>query len=131
VVVWVTVLDFRQGRPGRLWFDVFMFLVLGVAGLLLGFLSFVSLHAVTRNNVNLLWALPTNLILASALARKVRRRWATGLLWVTAAAAALFVLGWALWSQELPLATLPLGLAVAVRSAALAMGGRRNETVAA
>ncbi|MBT8462094.1 MAG: DUF4105 domain-containing protein, partial [Gemmatimonadetes bacterium] len=97
VVVWVTVLDFRQGRPGRLWFDVFMFLVLGVAGLLLGFLSFVSLHAVTRNNVNLLWALPTNLILASALARKVRRRWATGLLWVTAAAAALFVLGWALW----------------------------------
>jgi hypothetical protein len=131
VVLWVTVLDFRQGRSGRPWFDVFMFLVLGVAGLLIGFLSFVSLHAVTRNNVNLLWALPTNLVVAWALIGAERRRWARVLLWVTAAAAALFVLGWVLWSQELPLATLPLGLAVAVRSAALAMGRRSNETAAA
>ncbi len=130
-VVWITALDLRQEGSGRPWLDVPLFALLGCAGLVIVFLSFVSLHSVTRNNVNLLWALPTNLFLASALARKVRRRWATGLLWVTAAAAALFVLGWALWSQELPLATLPLGLAVAVRSAALAMGGRRNETVAA
>lgn len=130
VVLWVTVLDFRQGRSGRPWFDVFMFLILGVAGLLLGFLAFVSLHAVTRNNVNLLWALPTNLVVAWTLMGAERRPWARVLLWVTAAAAALFVLGWVLWSQELPLATLPLGLAVAVRSAALAMGRRSDETAA-
>ncbi len=127
VVVWVTVLDLRQGRSGRAWLDAPLFLLLGCAGVLIVFLSFVSLHAVTRNNVNLLWALPTNLLLAWTLARNGRKRWATGLLWVTAAAAAVFVLGWTLWSQELPLATLPLGLAVAVRSGALAFIGPGND----
>lgn len=131
VVVWVTALDFRQGRSGRPWLDVPLFAVLGCAGLLIVFLSFVSMHAVTRNNVNLLWALPTNLPLAWTLARNGRKRWATVLLWVTAAAAAVFVLGWALWSQELPLATLPLGLAVAVRSGALAFLRPGNKTAAA
>ena len=131
VVVWVTVLDFRQGRSGRPWLDVPLFGLLGGAGLLIAFLSFVSLHAVTRNNVNLLWALPTNLLLVWTLVRSGRKRWASVLLWVTAAAAAVFVLGWILWNQEVPLATLPLGLAVAVRSGALALRGRKPGTATA
>jgi len=125
IVLGVTVLDGRRGKSGRPWLDVPLFVLLGAAGLLLAFLSFVSLHAVTRNNVNLLWALPTNLAVAWTLVRDGRARWATALLWMTAAAAVLFVVGWFFWSQELPLATLPLAVAVAVRSGWLALGGAR------
>jgi hypothetical protein len=127
VVVWLTAADVRRGRAGRRWLDVLLYVALGVAGLLLCFLAFVSLHAVTRNNVNLLWALPTNLVVAGLLAGKKRGPWTAGLLWLTAASAMVFVLGWALWSQELPLATLPLAVAVAVRSVTLALRGGRAE----
>ena len=126
IIVGVTVLDARLGRWGRPWLDVPFFALLGGAGLVLAFLSFVSLHAVTRNNVNLLWALPTNVGVAWALVRTRRGRWVVALLWLTAGAAAAFALGWPLWSQELPLATIPLSLAVAIRSGALALGVRRS-----
>jgi hypothetical protein len=127
LIVWITAMDLRRGRAGRSWIDVPLYVALGIAGLLVCFLAFVSLYTVTRHNVNLLWALPTNLVVAGLLMRKKRGPWTAGLLWLTAASAAAFALGWALWSQELPLATLPLAVAVAVRSAALAVRGGRAE----
>ncbi|MCL7971565.1 MAG: DUF4105 domain-containing protein [marine benthic group bacterium] len=124
-VVVLTVLDARGGRSGRPWFDVPVFALLGVAGLLIGFLWFVSLHAVTRGNVNLLWALPTGLALVWGLRGARRKPWVVVLLWITAAGAGAFVGGWALWSQEVPVATLPLALAVTIRAGGLAVLGRR------
>jgi len=102
-----------------------MLLALGAAGLLIGFLWFVSLHEVTKNNLNLLWALPTNLLLAALYSRQRGRPWKIILLAGTAACALLFAIGWPLWPQELPLATLPLSVAVAVRMCGLALVERR------
>jgi len=130
LVVWITVLDLRSNRPGRAWLDVPLFALLGLTGLLIAFLWFVSLHAVTKGNANLLWALPTNLVLAWASVRSGGRRWVEFLLWGTAVASLLFVLGWPLWKQEVPLATLPLAVAVVIRTTALAMARRRAGTVA-
>ena len=125
LVATLTVLDARGSRSGRPWFDIPLFAALGVTGLLIVFLAFISLHAVTRNNVNLLWALPTGLALAWGLRGATRRSWETVLLWITAAAAAVFVGGWALWSQEVPVATLPLALGVMIRAGGLVVLGRR------
>ncbi len=125
LVVWVTVLDVRTRRSGRSWLDVPLFALLGVAGMIIAFLWFVSIHSVTKSNVNLLWALPTNLALAWVFFRSSGERWVGGLLWGTAAAAAIFVLGWPVWAQEVPFATLPLALAVVVRAAGLARARRR------
>lgn len=120
LVVWLTALDLRGRTPGRAWFDRPVFLVLGGAGLLILFLWFVSLHEVTRANLNLLWALPTGLVLAGLGRRSAGNRARFFLLALTAASAGIFALGWPFWTQELPLATLPLSLAVAFRSAGLA-----------
>lgn len=128
LVVWITVLDLRSNRPRRAWLDVPLFALLGLIGLLIAFLWFVSVHPVTKRNANLLWALPTNLVLAWTLVRSDGGRWVEGLLWGTATSAAIFVLGWPLWTQELPLATLPLALALAIRTAGLAVARRRRET---
>lgn len=130
LVAWITVLDLRSNRSGRAWLDVPFFTLLGLAGLLIAFLWFIALHEVTKRNVNLLWALPTNLALAWSLVGAQRGRWAVALLWITALAAAVFAFGWAAWSQELPLATLPLALAVGVRSIFLAVSSRKAEVAA-
>jgi hypothetical protein len=125
LVIWITALDQRSGRGGRAWLDVPFFGLLGLAGLLVVFLWFISLHPVTKQNVNLLWTLPTNLLLAWAVRRTSRIGWVGPLLWGTAIASAFFVLGWPLWTQEVPPATLPLAAAVVIRTAGLALAKRR------
>jgi hypothetical protein len=121
LVAWITILDLRSNRSGRAWLDVPFFALLGLAGLLIVFLWFIALHGVTKRNVNLLWALPTNLALAWATVRYSGKRWVEALLWGTAIASLLFLLGWPLWRQEVPFATLPLAAAVALRTAGLAV----------
>ncbi len=130
LVAWITILDLRANRSGRAWLDVPFFALLGLTGLLIVFLWFIALHAVTKRNINLLWALPTNLALAWATVRCSGKRWVEALLWGTAIAALLFVLGWPLWSQEVPLATLPLAAAVVLRTAAMAVTRRRARLAA-
>ena len=127
LVAWITILDLRSNRSGRAWLDVPFYTLLGLAGLLIVFLWFIALHAVTKRNVNLLWALPTNLALAWASVRCSGKRWVEALLWGTALASLLFLVGWPLWRQEVPLATLPLAAAVALRTAGLAVARRRAE----
>jgi hypothetical protein len=128
LVIWITVVDLHSNRSGRAWLDVPFFALLGLAGLLIVFLWFIALHPVTKQNVNLLWALPTNLALAWAVVRCPGRRSVEALLCGTGIAALLFVLGWPLWRQEVPLATLPLAVAVVLRTAGLAAARRRART---
>jgi hypothetical protein len=124
-VAWITILDLRSGRQGRAWLDIPFFGLLGLTGLLVFFLWFISVHQVTKRNVNLMWALPSNLVLVWGVARTGGKLWVELLLWGTAAASLLFVLGWPLWTQEVPLATLPLAAAVVIRTAGLALAKRR------
>ena len=130
LVAWITMLDLRSNRSGRAWLDVPFFTLVGLTGLLIVFLCFIALHPVTKRNVNLLWALPTDLALAWAAARSGEKRWVQPLLWGTAIASLLFVLAWPFWSQEVPLATLPLAVAIVVRTAGLALARRRAATAA-
>lgn len=48
-------------RRWSLVFDRFLFVVLGLIGLVIFFLWFISEHHATDNNMNMLWALPTHL----------------------------------------------------------------------
>jgi hypothetical protein len=51
-------------------FDTIFLIATGIFGLLILFLWFFTVHGVTMYNWNLLWALPTNIILAFMLKRK-------------------------------------------------------------
>lgn len=117
------------GRPRRL--DAVFFGVLGVAGLAIVFLWFVSLHEVTDNNFNLAWALPTHLLLAGALWRGSVGRRAGLYCALTAGLTALLLLGMAVgaWPQELPAALAPLLLLIAVRAGWLGRAGLRSPGV--
>ena len=118
--VWVIYRDMRAARPERRLFDGLLFGVAGVAGLIIVFFWFISLHAVTHWNMSLLWAWPTHLIAAGALVRRSQAAWLQSYLMATALVTLGVVLAWFFLPQELPAAALPFLLLLVARSAALA-----------
>ncbi|MDX2134039.1 MAG: DUF4105 domain-containing protein [Saprospiraceae bacterium] len=82
--------------------------VLGLSGLLMLFMWVGTDHITTKNNWNLLWALPTHLIFAYTPWRRYH--------WMAAGALALLVLlGWFFIPQQLPVEMVPvLGLILGV-----------------
>lgn len=51
--------------------DFILFFILGVIGILLLFMWFGTDHALCANNYNLLWALPTNLVMAFVVHKRI------------------------------------------------------------
>ncbi len=82
----------------------------------MAFLWFISLHGVTDSNLNLAWALPTHLVVAVAIARDAARRWVDAYLAVTTILAAVLLIGFPFWPQQLPTALIPLLLLIVVRT---------------
>ena len=72
----IAVLSFLTRSKWSLFFkifDYFFFFTLGAIGILLLFMWFGTEHAMAKNNFNLLWALPTHLLVAFMLFSK--RNW--------------------------------------------------------
>jgi len=126
LTVVLAVHDGRRGAEARPWLDTPLFGFLGIAGVFVTFVWLVSLHGVARDNINILWALPTHLMLAWVVARGARGQWLATYLWLTAALAGLFVAGWPYWTQEVPVALVLLAAAAGVRSGTLAVVVRRR-----
>jgi hypothetical protein len=102
--------------------DFTLFLITGLLGILLIFMWTGTDHLVCRNNLNLLWALPTH-TLAAFFTRSRRTGWKTYYL-VTALISALLILTWPFLPQQLNTALMPFVLTFATRSWNLS--GRQN-----
>lgn len=128
IVMWVlflagallTVADLRAKRGKRRIVDSMFFGLLGIGGLVVGFLWFISLHGVTDRNLNLAWALPTHIVVAVAIARNSGRRWMGIYMAITAILAAILLIGFPFWPQQLPAPLIPLLMLIVVRAARLA-----------
>ena len=97
-------------------FDFFLFFVVGLVGLIVTFLWFFTDHTNTQNNLNIIWALPTHLIMAFFLLSKRRGNFVRKYFLTTAIIAMLLVVTWAFLPQRLNPALIPLVLAVALRA---------------
>jgi hypothetical protein len=99
------------------WFDVPLFAVTGLIGLLISFLWFISLHVVTASNLNLFWALPTHLLAVPILIKHSNpgKRMTIYFL-ATAIVSFILLAGWIFWPQYLPPAVFPLILLLLLRS---------------
>jgi hypothetical protein len=95
-------------------FDFLLFFLLGTAGVLLLFMWFGTDHKVCANNYNLLWALPTNLVMAFFV--HSRKRWVKTyfqiILWLNI----LVILAWYVLPQEMNNALIPLLVIIIFRS---------------
>jgi hypothetical protein len=112
------------------WADAALFAAVGFAGLVLLLLWTATAHAVTGPNLNVLWAWPTHLVAAWAVAsRRDGGRWRAYFL-VATAASALVAVSWAVLPQSLPLPALPVVLLVALRTGVRAVLPVRQRVVA-
>jgi hypothetical protein len=104
----------KGGRTALMIFDFIFFLVVGLAGLLLLFMWFGTDHQVCRNNYNLVWALPTNAVMAFFVHSK--KQWPARYFRVVALLNAVLLLAWVLLPQKLNPALIPLILLLIHRS---------------
>jgi hypothetical protein len=95
-------------------FDFLFFFILGLAGLLLLYMWFGTNHTVCRNNFNLVWALPTHVVVAFFLWKRVK--WVHYYLLGTIILQSLLLLGWIFLPQELNISLIPIVLLVLLRS---------------
>jgi hypothetical protein len=68
----ITYLDFLKKKIS-VWFDFVLFFVAGLAGILISFVSFFSIHPTVFPNYNILWLHPIHLIFAFLLLIKCLR----------------------------------------------------------
>ncbi len=102
-------------------FDVALFGIVGLAGVILAWLWLGTEHAVTGPNGNLGWAWPAHLGVAVLIARR-NRSWGLRVYGAVAAAATLgVVLAEPALPQDFHPAVLPLGLLLALRAAVYAL----------
>lgn len=123
----------RKVLPGRI-FDGVLFGVTGLAGLLIVFLWFFSLHDITQGNLNILWAWPTHLAVAWCVARGRTHHWLHVYMSATAVFTLGFTLAMAFLPQVIPGALVPILLSLVLRSASpnldLAIAGLSRTTPA-
>ena len=118
----ITVKNVKYGEAAERWFDIPLFAVTGLIGLLITFLWFISLHKVTVSNLNLLWAWPVHLLILPVVYRgsfqmKVFRIY----FGVFALSCLSVLLGWMFWAQSLHSAIIPILLLLSIRSGWLAL----------
>jgi hypothetical protein len=87
-------------------FDISFFTLLGLIGLLMASVWLGRVDNVCRNNINILWALPTHLIAIFFIRRKAV--WIKYYFLTTAIIATVLLLGFPWWFQRMNMAVLPL-----------------------
>jgi hypothetical protein len=105
------LLCMRHHRAERI-FDAAFWLLLGISGLILALLWFATDHSATKTNFNLLWALPTHLLL---FWRSHQGGWVRTYFNIAGALALLTLLCWAIIPLDMPVEAIPLVALAAVK----------------
>jgi hypothetical protein len=95
-------------------FDFLLFFSLGLAGILLLFMWWGTDHKVTQDNFNLLWALPTHVVMAFIAFQN--KRWIKTYFKATFIISLLLLLSWAFLPQQMNTALIPLVILIIFRS---------------
>lgn len=104
----------RWEKAGNI-FDIAYFLILGLSGCFMLFMWFGTDHELCRDNYNILWAIPTHLIMSFFVLKKnpfIKRYFA-----VTAILSILLLVSVPILPQEMNTAFIPLIFLSAIRSA--------------
>lgn len=112
VATWI---GFRKGRLLKA-LDIGLFGVLGIVGLVISFLWFLTDHSATLWNWNILWAFPGHLILAWSLMKRVGETWTSKyLLFVLISTSAALII-WMTGLQSFHPSLVPLFLVILLRA---------------
>lgn len=113
VALAITLYDFKQKKTSN-WFDALVFGVTGLVGLLLFLLWVATDHKAAANNLNVLWALPTNLVAAFLVFKP--RKWVKKYFLIVCAMQVLLLISWAWLPQTLHYSLIPLVITLGFRA---------------
>ncbi len=96
-------------------FDTILFLVAGIAGCIIFFLMFFSVHPCTNPNWNIIWLNPLQLIVALLFFVKSLTKYLSYYHFINFVALLAFLLAWCLIPQQLEIAFIPCILSIMIR----------------
>jgi hypothetical protein len=96
-------------------FDGVFFFLIGILGVLLIFMWWGTDHSMTKNNYNLLWIWPTNII--AAFLMPSQKKWVQKYFGIQAALLLIVLIGWFFLPQQLNTSLIPIVLLMIFRSA--------------
>ncbi len=117
---------FTKNKKALFIFDIVFFTVIGLCGLLITTLWIARVDDVCRNNMNVIWALPTHLIAVFFLRRK--ETWIKYYFLITALLATILLFGFPWWPQRMDMAVVPLLCIIIFRGFSLFQNRKDAET---
>ena len=114
VLVILTIIEKRTNRQFVI-IDRLLLFITGLLGFVIFYLWFLTEHTATGANYNILWAMPTNLILFLFLKKARNSNLFKTLLYITWIPLLIVLLGWKLIPQELPASVFPVALIMLIR----------------
>jgi hypothetical protein len=115
VLLLITAIGYRTGRRMKA-VDYILFGTLGAVGWLIVVLWFFTDHIATKDNLNILWALPWHLPMIFFVLRRRHRLHARYYFVITATTAFLLLILWPVNPQMFHIAVVPVLLTIIVRS---------------
>jgi hypothetical protein len=100
------VFYFLKNKKALLIFDISFFSLMGLFGLLIAALWLGRVDDVCRNNINILWALPTHLVAVFFIRKKTS--WIKYYFLFSAILASVLLIGFPWWPQRMNAAVLPI-----------------------
>ncbi|MBT8287506.1 MAG: DUF4105 domain-containing protein [Bacteroidia bacterium] len=114
IILYITFQDHKKSKQSK-WLDLTMFLVTGIAGLIILLLWFATDHSATAHNYNLLWAIPLNLILWPSLLKKSPKLWFRRYIKFLLIMLILLILHWVSGVQVYAIGLIPIMIAMVAR----------------
>jgi hypothetical protein len=111
----ITFIGFKKKKL-YIGFDIALFTILGLIGLLITFLWFFTEHTATVNNWNILWAFPLHLLLAYGLSMRTPAPWVRKYLMAALILADVAVVFWIFGWQSFHPAIVPILLVIILRT---------------
>lgn len=117
VFVIIGLISYRDMRRRKItqWLDIILFTIVGFVGALLFLLWVATDHKAAAKNFNLLWALPTHLIVI-VIAMLRNPKWLQQYFLITAILALVLLATWPFLPQKLHYSLVPLVMALGVRA---------------
>ncbi|MEP6713269.1 MAG: DUF4105 domain-containing protein [Ferruginibacter sp.] len=97
--------------------DILLFFITGLLGILLVFMWIATDHTMTKNNYNLLWALPTHIVFAAFI--KSSKVLVKKYFFITAVILVLLLLSWFFLPQQMSTALIPFVMLLLFRSVSI------------
>lgn len=128
LVIIISLLELRSHKHFY-WIDYPLFFITGLLGLLFFMIGNFTEHTTTQWNFNLIWALPTHLIMALILPFAKTKKWVLYYFLFSAIISAMMVIGWKIMPQKFLFANILIAATVAIRSYSIYWAPRLKHNV--